>query len=418
MSNDLRVLKQEFRDILLNRDVIAVDQDPLGIMGKLVRRPVTPVHDGNSSYAVAVVNTHVHKDKYGFYKALVEDGFLAAGYNRIHIDDCWMEPHRDDFGKLKADHIRFPSGIKQLAKYMHDRKLELGIYADFGTTTCMGFPGSINHLKVDAMTFAKWNVDYLKMDGCHAELNQMVDGYARMERALNLTGRPIVFSCSYPYYFLEKGVKLDFTPTPKSCNLWRFFTDIEGSWRSIASVIHYVDDFQDMLAAVQRPGAWNDMDMIVAGLGSVTPDQARVQMTLWSMWSSPLIMSNDLRTLSPEFRKILQNRDVIAIDQDPLGIMGKLVRKNSNVRIYAKPVTPVINGLTSFAVAVVNMHESAVEEVRFTFESLGLVNIGGYYLRNLWTGLRRCEAAPKYCAKAEGLLGIVPTREFASVESR
>ncbi|KAK6013735.1 hypothetical protein OSTOST_20924 [Ostertagia ostertagi] len=90
-------------------------------------------------------------------------------------------------------------------------------------------------------------------------------------------------------------------------------------------------------------------------------------------------MSNDLRTLSSEFRKILQNRDVIAIDQDPLGIMGKLVQKNNSVRIYAKPVTPVTHGITSFAVAVVNMDESAVK-------SLGLVNIGGYNLRNLWTG--------------------------------
>ncbi|KAK6038511.1 hypothetical protein COOONC_23984 [Cooperia oncophora] len=215
------------------------------------------------------------------------------------------------------------------------------------------------------------------MDGCHSSLNTMVDGYARMERALNATGRPIIFSCSYPYYFLEKGKRynlvsvhllvltiwlhadkqVDLTVTGNSCNLWRFYADVEGSWRSIAGIIRYVDDHQDTLAAAQRHGAWNDMDMIVAGLGSLTPDQARVQMTLWSIWSSPLIMSNDLRTLNAEFREILQNRDVIAIDQDPLGVMGKLVKEDFDVRIYAKPVTPVINGLTSFAVAVVNMNE-------------------------------------------------------------
>ncbi|VDO42461.1 unnamed protein product [Haemonchus placei] len=490
MSNDLRVLKPEIRDILLNRNVIAIDQDPLGIMGKLVRRikyisiyvkPVTPVRDGHYSYAVAVdaalmlpiwlaalsvIDTgwsldnglarrppmgwmtwatflcETNCEMFPHYciseelfrqmaDRIVEDGFLAAGYNRIHIDDCWMERTRNSDGELEADRKRFPNGIKWLARYMHDKKLELGIYADFGTATCMGFPGSIDHLEVDANTFASWDVDYLKMDGCHAGIERMVAGYARMERALNATGRSIIFSCSYPYYFLAQGLKVDLTPTGESCNLWRFYADVEGSWESIAGIIHYVDDLQDTLAAAQRPGAWNDMDMIVAGLGSLTPDQARVQMSLWlvlsllkpifmklnnvgnmdvrakpilstrlpislSIWSSPLIMSNDLRTLSSEFREILQNRDVIAIDQDPLGVMGKLVRKNDSVGIYVKPVTPVINGLTSFAIAVVNMNQVEIKKVRFTFESLGLVNIGGYNLRNLWTGQDFGVVSPTY----------------------
>uniref|UniRef100_A0A7I4YZ10 Alpha-galactosidase n=1 Tax=Haemonchus contortus TaxID=6289 RepID=A0A7I4YZ10_HAECO len=327
---------------------------------------------------------------------IVEDGFLAAGYNRIHIDDCWMERARNSNGELEADRKRFPNGIKWLARYMHDRKLELGIYADFGMATCMGFPGSIAHLEVDAKTFASWDVDYLKMDGCHTGIDGMVAGYARMERALNATGRSIIFSCSYPFYFLAQGLKVDLTPTGESCNLWRFYADVEGSWKSIAGIIHYVNDHQDTLAAAQKPGAWNDMDMIVAGLGSLTPDQARVQMSLWSIWSSPLIMSNDLRTLSSEFRTVLQNRDVIAIDQDPLGVMGKLVRKNDSVGIYVKPVTPVINGLTSFAIAVVNMNQIEIKKVRFTFESLGLVNIGGYNLRNLWTGQDFGVVSPTY----------------------
>ncbi|KAK5970414.1 Alpha-galactosidase [Trichostrongylus colubriformis] len=317
---------------------------------------------------------------------LVEDGFLEVGYNRIHIDDCWMEKRRNMDGELEADSKRFPHGIKGLAKYMHDRNLELGIYADFGTATCMGYPGSSDRLEQDAKTFASWDADYLKMDGCHSWEDKMKDGYALMERSLNATGRPIIFSCSYPYYLIDKGLKVDWTAVAQSCNLWRFYTDVEGSWQSISSIIRFVDDHQDMLGSTQKPGAWNDMDMIVAGLGSLTPEQAKVQMTLWSMWSSPLIMSNDLRTLTAEYRKILQNRDVIAIDQDPLGVMGKLVRKDGSVGIYVKPVTPVINGLTSFALAVVNMDQSNSEEVRFTYESLGLVNIDGYKLRNLWSG--------------------------------
>ncbi|KAK5970413.1 Alpha-galactosidase [Trichostrongylus colubriformis] len=218
---------------------------------------------------------------------IVADGFLQAGYNRIHIDDCWMERSRSSDGELEADHRRFPSGIKNLAKYMHDRNLQLGIYADFGTETCMGFPGSINRLEQDARTFASWDVDYLKFDGCHSLLEQMEEGYARMGRYLNATGRPIIFSCSYPYYFSGLNFKLDWAATTRTCNLWRFYTDIRGSWDSIASIIQFVDDHQDLLAAAQRPGAWNDMDMIVAGIGSITPDQAKVQMTLWSVLSEP-----------------------------------------------------------------------------------------------------------------------------------
>ncbi|KHJ99089.1 hypothetical protein OESDEN_00913 [Oesophagostomum dentatum] len=79
---------------------------------------------------------------------LVSDGFRDAGYNRVHIDDCWMERSRDEQGRLVADRKRFASGIKNLSKYMHDRQLELGIYEDFGTKTCEGYPGSIEHIKV------------------------------------------------------------------------------------------------------------------------------------------------------------------------------------------------------------------------------------------------------------------------------
>lgn len=317
---------------------------------------------------------------------IVEDGFLAAGYNGIHIDDCWMERQRSSRGELVPDRKRFPSGMKNLAKYMHDRKLQLGIYENFGKTTCMGFPGSIDHLEIDAKTFASWDVDYLKMDGCFTKISLMGEGYPKMERALNATGRPIVYSCSWPFYVGYGGHKVDFTPVRKSCNLWRVFVDVEGTWNSIANIVNYVNANQDTLAAAQRPGAWNDMDMIVAGLGNLTPDQVAVQMTLWSVWSSPLIMSNDLRELKPELRNILLNRDVIAVDQDALGIMGKLVHKYDSVGVYVKPVTPVINGLTSFVVAVVNMATDREKKVQFSLASLGLVNIGGYMLRNLWTG--------------------------------
>lgn len=336
---------------------------------------------------------------------LVEDGFLAVGYNRVHIDDCWMERARDKKGRLAADHKRFPGGIKSLAKYMHSKGLELGIYEDFGTATCEGYPGSLQHLKMDAETFASWDVDYLKLDGCNVNITLMPFGYPKMERALNATGRKIVYACGWPLFFYTAGKKdfVNYTAVREACNSWRIFDDVAGNWNSIASIIRYVDENQHVLAAAQGPGAWNDPDMLVVGLPNITVDQAKVQMTLWSMWSAPLIMSNDLRTLQPEFREILQNRDVIAIDQDQMGVMGKLVKRRGSVSIYLKPVTPIVNGNYSYAIALVNMNDEKTEKVHLTFESLGLTNEKGYHLRNLWTG--------------EDLGRVLPTNEL-NVELR
>uniref|UniRef100_A0A158PAY6 Alpha-galactosidase n=1 Tax=Angiostrongylus cantonensis TaxID=6313 RepID=A0A158PAY6_ANGCA len=228
---------------------------------------------------------------------LVKVGFLTAAYNRSHTDDCWMENLRDEKRRLIADRKRFPSGIKNLTKYMHDRHLELGIYEGIGTKTCAGSPCSMD------------------------------------------------------------SIKIDYKAARVACNTWRVYLDIEGSWRSIDSIIQYMDDNQDVLAAGRAPGGWNDPDILVTGLPNVTFDQARLQMTLWPIWSSPLIMLNDLRSWKPECRNNLLNRHVTAIDQDPLGIMGKVVRKTESIRVYVKPVIPVREDSTSFAIAVVKKDE-------------------------------------------------------------
>ncbi|VDK28957.1 unnamed protein product [Gongylonema pulchrum] len=253
---------------------------------------------------------------------MVEDGYLEAGYQYVHVDDCWMERQRDQYGRLVADRQRFPHGMAALADYasshrsMHRRGLKFGIYEDYGTATCAGFPGSYQHTKVDADTFAAWQVDYLKLDGCNINVDLMPSGYAEMGRMLNLTGRPIV----------------DYHLIGQHCNLWRNFDDIKRSWASIKSIIDYYDHNQDKHIPAQGPGRWHDPDMIIVGNTEITVDQAKVQMSIWSIWSSPLIMSNDLRMIAPVFREILLNRLVIAIDQDPLGIMGRLV---ANVSFFA-----------------------------------------------------------------------------------
>ena len=103
---------------------------------------------------------------------LAADGYLAAGYQYVNIDDCWAEKMRDfQTDQLIPDRTRFPSGMRALADYVHDKGLKLGIYGDWGTYTCGGYPGTLGYAEVDAKTFANWTIDSLKLDGCNANLD-------------------------------------------------------------------------------------------------------------------------------------------------------------------------------------------------------------------------------------------------------
>ena len=131
---------------------------------------------------------------------MVKKGYLDAGYEYIIVDDCWLAPTRDENNKLQPDPKRFPSGIRELADFVHSLGLKFGIYEDYGTLTCGGYPGSIDHLQLDAQTFADWTVDYVKLDGCYADEKQMDQGYPLFGKYLNETNRPMVYSCSWPAY--------------------------------------------------------------------------------------------------------------------------------------------------------------------------------------------------------------------------
>ncbi|XP_071951369.1 alpha-N-acetylgalactosaminidase-like isoform X1 [Antedon mediterranea] len=281
---------------------------------------------------------------------MVEDGFKDAGYEYVNIDDCWASKERDSAGKLQADPDRFPSGIKKLADYVHSRGLKLGIYNDFGTKTCGGYPGSLGHLEVDAKTFAEWGVDMLKMDGCYADVKTMPQGYPNMTKALNATGRPILFSCSWPDYERASKIQPDYKLIAKNCNIWRNYIDIQDSWDSVLKIIDYYAQEQDTLAAVSAPGSFNDPDMLIIGDFSLSVEQAKAQMAMWSILAAPMLMSNDLRTISPEFREILLNKEVIQINQDPSGKMGKRVMQSGNVEVWSRE----LGFLDEYALAFLN----------------------------------------------------------------
>ena len=126
--------------------------------------------------------------------AIVDSGLRDAGFVYINLDDGWAVG-RDANGTIMADPKRFPSGLKNLADYLHSRSLKFGLYTARGSRTCLGRPGSDAHEQQDADFYASIGVDYLKEDSCGGTVNGSVwQQYGRMQEALNRTGRPIWFS--------------------------------------------------------------------------------------------------------------------------------------------------------------------------------------------------------------------------------
>lgn len=306
--------------------------------------------------------------------AMVRDGYLAAGYEYVIIDDCWLAKDRDAEGRLQPDPVRFPSGIKALADYIHGKGLKFGIYEDFGTHTCGGFPGSEYYLQNDAQTFANWTVDYFKMDGCYSDVHQYDDAYPVMGYWLNKTGRPILYSCSWPAYQESEGMKPDYKKIAKYCNVWRNYNDIDDSWSSVAGIVEFYGQDHTNFVEVAGPGNFNDPDMLIIGNFGLSPDQERTQMALWAMFAAPMIMSVDLRHIRPSSRALLQNRPAIAISQDRLGVQAKRLKKDGSIQIWTRPIQP--DGSFAF----VFHHEGTATPIRYTttLQSLGLTSEKGY----------------------------------------
>ncbi|XP_072452402.1 alpha-N-acetylgalactosaminidase [Notamacropus eugenii] len=282
---------------------------------------------------------------------LVEDGWIDLGYNHINIDDCWMACERDENGILVADPKRFPKGIKYLADYVHSRGLKLGIYGNMGNKTCMGYPGTtLDKVTLDAQTFANWTVDMLKLDGCFSSPEDRAQGYPAMAKALNATGRPIAYSCSWPAYDGGLPPEVNYTLLKDICNLWRNYDDIEDSWQSVLSIVDWFTKHQDMLQPVAGPGHWNDPDMLLIGNYGLSFEQAKAQMALWTIFAAPLFMSTDLRTISAQNMDILQNKLMIMINQDPLGIQGhKILKTKDNIEVFVRPLSKKARALVFFS---------------------------------------------------------------------
>jgi len=254
---------------------------------------------------------------------LVAGGYADVGYTYVNIDDCWAEMARDSTtGRMVGDKKRFPSGMKALGDYIHNNSLKYGIYSDVGTNTCGGFPGTYNHTTIDAQTFADWGVDSLKLDGCYLDASQYPIEYPKMSVALNATNRPILYACSWPAY---TGFNSDWKTIRHYCNYYRNWDDIQDSWDSVASIIETWGQERNVFVQNAGPGGpgigntWNDPDMIICGDFSLSIDECKAQFALWSLFAAPLYLSVDLRTIGDDYAAVITNREVIAVDQDPLG---------------------------------------------------------------------------------------------------
>ena len=308
---------------------------------------------------------------------MVSSGMKDAGYQYVILDDCW-QTGRDANGNIVADAERFPSGIKALADYVHSKGLKFGIYTDAGTMTCAKRPGSIGHEYQDAKQYANWGVDYLKEDWCNTLPGQNSESsYTLMRNALADSGRAIVFS------ICEWGSTKPWLWAGSIGNLWRATPDIQDCWDCKkdwgGNGVTQIIDQMNGLETYAGPGHWNDPDMLEVGNGGMTKEEYRAHFSMWALFSAPLLAGNDISNMTADTREILLNKEVIAIDQDPLGQQGRRVKKTGDQEIWSKQLE---NG--SRAVVLLN-RGPAPTKIAVSWTDIGYPDSLAASVRNLWT---------------------------------
>jgi alpha-galactosidase len=333
----------------------------------LALTPQMGFNNWNATHCGADFNESMVK---GIADLFVSSGLKDAGYQYVNLDDCWALPQRDAAGNLQPDPVRFPNGIKAVADYVHSKGLKLGIYSSAGTKTCnsAGFPGGLGHEQQDANLWASWGVDYLKYDNCN---NQGVDAqqrYTTMRDALKNTGRPILFS------ICEWGQNKPWLWAKDVGNSWRTTGDISDGYSSMLGIVH-----QNMaLAQYAGPGHWNDPDMLEVGNGGMSDVEYRSHFSLWSEMAAPLLIGSDLRKASAATMTILTNKEVIAVDQDKLGVQGAPIATDGGRDVFVKPLA---NG--DKAVALFNESDSP-QRITTSAKAIGLPSAPAYRVRDLW----------------------------------
>ncbi len=321
--------------------------------------------------------------------AMVSSRMLDAGYVYLVLDDEWMAKDRDPItGDLVPDPLKFPRGMKFVSDYVHSKGLKFGLYNCAGTLTCAGYPGTRGYEYQDARFYAAVGTDYLKFDWCNTDGLNAQEAYQTMSKALKKAGRPIIFS------LCEWGGHKPWTWAAPLGHLWRTTGDISaqfegmqnhGSWSSL-SVMKILDS-QDTLRKYAGPGHWNDPDMLEVGNG-LSESENRAHFSMWCMLAAPLIAGNDLRKMSASTKSILTNKEVIAVNQDSLGIQALKYSSKDSLETWVKPLK------NAWAVCFLN-RKTIAQPIRFDWNA-NLVedtlskrtldtNKMVYKLRDLWS---------------------------------
>ena len=317
----------------------------------------------------------------------VELGLNQVGYQYIVIDDCWSERDRDPVThQLVASKEKFPNGMKAIGDYIHAKGLKFGMYTCSGYRTCANYPGSFDHEYLDAQTFAEFGCDFLKYDNCFKpDTAPTVLLSRRIGHALRVCGRDILFSAC-------NGGADDVWSWIRStgAHMYRSTGDIFDNFVSCKSIaLSQLDKL-----ATSAPQCFNDMDMLTVGMfgkGNVgttgcTAIDYKTQFALWCIMGSPLMLGCDIRTLDTESLKLVTNRDLIAVNQDPEARSAFKVATgiwNADCVIIGKLLAD-----GDLAIGFFNLSDSRIDNFQLHFEALGLPDAAGYNLKfkNLFTG--------------------------------
>ncbi len=326
-------------------------------------------------------------------EAMVKSGLINHGWTYINVDDFWQNhrdskdptlrgPFRDAQGKV-ASNSRFPD-MKGMVDYIHGLGLKAGLYSSPGPWTCGGCTGSWQHEQQDAEQYTAWGFDYLKYDlcsyhdvvpDCDTALAPAQLPYRVMGEFLKQQPRDIVYSlCQYG------GMKVWEWGASVGGNSWRTTGDIVDTWNSMSGIGFR----QDPAAPFAQPGNWNDPDMLIVGKvgwgnlhpSRLTPNEQYTHISLWCLLSAPLLIGCDMTQLDPFTLNLLENDEVLAVDQDPLGKQAMAIAKSGETRVYAKDLAD-----GSKAVGLFNLGETETQ-VEVNWSDLGLK--GKRHARDLW----------------------------------
>jgi alpha-galactosidase len=413
--------KGETKTTLIAKNAQGEDRRELRIVaGDLLA--LTPPMGWNSWY----IHYHRVSDKTMRAAAdvMVSSGMADLGYAYVNIDDCWMVkvnstdpeiggPTRDATGKILCNK-RFPD-MKSMTDHIHAKGLKAGIYTGPGPRTCAGYEAAYQHEAIDARTFAEWGFDFLKYDWCSytSVANGTLGKPGTAPQPITLEARKKPYQVMWAEIQKQpRDIILNLCQYGAG-NVWEWGGEVGHCWRTtgdlgleggkLSAGIYKVGLFNATLDKWAGPGKWNDPDYILIGwVGqasqqgegkptSLTPNEQYTHMSMWALMAAPLVFSGDMAKLDPFTLNILCNREVIEVDQDPLGRQAKIIEQTPQALILAKDLEDGSKAVGLFNLGHVPLKMTA------RWQAIGLS--GKHTVRDLWRQKELGEFADAFSAE-------------------